>query len=442
MSALNDIVQVDITRQTQAVARASFGVFAVVSEFATDKTVAAFPRHRYYSGIQEMSDDGWGATDGVYRIAQKVFSQNPRPTQVMVGRKDAADATWADALSAIQLATDNWYSFVIDSLVPDHQQSAATWAATQKKIHFIDAVDIAKIAFDTDFVTGNDINVAVTVNGTVTQIGPVSFATDQATTIAAIAGAIGTAGFTAVADPSDTNGRTLIIATTGPVVTVEATVTGGASQPTATVTYYYPATASTDDIAAWANTQNLDRASVWYHPEATQYPTAGINGVMLPKDPGSATWAHKTIAGVSAYELTTTQRTEVLDKRANTYTQVAGVPVTQFGTVASGEYVDIIRGIDWLESRLQEEVFGSLINNDKIPFTDAGIALIEGLVRGVLDEAARRQLLVGESIVVSVPRAADVSQTDKANRNLPDVTFEADLQGAIHKVRIAGTVTV
>ena len=44
--------------------------------------------------------------------------------------------------------------------------------------------------------------------------------------------------------------------------------------------------------------------------------------------------------------------------------------------------------------------------------------------------------------LVTVPKAADVPPTDKANRILRDVKFTATLAGAIHAVVIRGKVSV
>lgn len=66
-------------------------------------------------------------------------------------------------------------------------------------------------------------------------------------------------------------------------------------------------------------------------------------------------------------------------KTANFYSEVGGVNITQEGKVASGEWIDIIIGTDWLEARLRESVYSALVNNRKIPYDDTGIAMIEDL---------------------------------------------------------------
>jgi hypothetical protein len=141
--------------------------------------------------------------------------------------------------------------------------------------------------------------------------------------------------------------------------------------------------------------------------------------------------------------LTTTESLNARNKDANTYEAIAGVNITREGTMASGEFIDVIRGVDWLHARLQERIYSRLVNLDKIPFTDAGIAIIEAEVRAQLQTGIDNGFLTANPApTVTVPLAADVSANDKASRLLPDIEFTAYLAGAVHKVQIDGVVTL
>ena len=64
-------------------------------------------------------------------------------------------------------------------------------------------------------------------------------------------------------------------------------------------------------------------------------------------------------------------------------------------------------------------------------------------VREILDLGITQGILAADPApTITVLKVADVSQADKANRNLPDITFNATLAGAIHKVTVRGTVSV
>lgn len=242
-----------------------------------------------------------------------------------------------------------------------------------------------------------------------------------------------------------------LIATTRDVATVKSIAAwteariklfGTASSDTNIINI--PAGTDTTTIAAYFNQLGYVRTFVMYHQDADfDYPEAAWFGRVLPLEPGSETWKFKTLAGISYSNLTTTQSNTALAKKANTYEFVGGVGITANGTVAQGEYIDIIRGVDWLTARIQEFVFSVLVNNPKVPYTDAGIAVIESEVKRALSLGVSNDFLASDPAPrTTVPKAADVPPTDKANRILRNVKFNATLSGAIHAVVIRGTVSV
>ena len=199
------------------------------------------------------------------------------------------------------------------------------------------------------------------------------------------------------------------------------------------------------DLASVLKLANRNRSAVVWHATpagGADYPDAAWMGEGFPYEPGTSTWAYKTLNGVTPDTLLASQETALKNKNCNYYMTVGGVSITQEGKVASGEYIDIIIGTDWIEARLREAVYSALVNNRKIPYDDTGIAMIEGLVKGVLNEAASKGILQADSIAVIVPKYADIPQADKLARKLPDVKFSALYQGAIHSVTINGTISV
>jgi hypothetical protein len=211
--------------------------------------------------------------------------------------------------------------------------------------------------------------------------------------------------------------------------------------------------AETGDIAAWAKLNNLDRVFVFFHPDARladaevdalapadPVPEAAYFGKMLTKKPGSATWKFRELQNVPTYELTQGQVTNVENKNATWYMTTADVPMTSNGQVASGEYIDVIHGLDWLKARVQNLVFTALDNVDKVPFTDEGVQMVVSPLKAALEEAKTNGILA--SYEITYPAVADVSVTDKGRRFLPDVDFTGVLAGAIHSTKIHGVVTL
>lgn len=202
--------------------------------------------------------------------------------------------------------------------------------------------------------------------------------------------------------------------------------------------------ADTTSIAALLNQAGYVRSFVMYHQDAnSDYPECAWFGRCLPTTPGSITWKFKTLNSISYSDLTSNQSMNARNKKANTYEFIGGVGITREGTMAQGEFIDIIRGIDWLTARIQEFVYALLVNSPKVPYTDAGIAAVEAEVRRALDLGVSNSFIAEDpEYTVTVPRASAVSPADKAARILRNVDFTATLAGAIHAVDINGIVSV
>ena len=150
-------------------------------------------------------------------------------------------------------------------------------------------------------------------------------------------------------------------------------------------------------------------------------------------------------AGVEVTILTPTQKANLDDKYCNYYYDVgSSLYITGEGKVAANEWIDIVRGRDALAADIQTAVINALTDSavSKIPYTDAGIQVIAGVTLKALRLYEKEPgLLVKLSSEVNVPKAEDVSDTDKQNRVFDDMTWSAKLQGAIHSGTINGTVT-
>jgi hypothetical protein len=79
----------------------------------------------------------------------------------------------------------------------------------------------------------------------------------------------------------------------------------------------------------------------------------------------------------------------------------------------------------------------------KVPFTDAGIAMVKNRLQNLLEVYGVEQgILVDGSISITVPKRIDTTTEDRDDRLLRDVDFTADLAGAIGKVVVRGRVRV
>ena len=441
MAEIDNIVNILIDRQTATITRTGFGTPAIIAEFGDDEVVTDFGRYKYYASVDELVADGWvngGASpvDEVYDKASLILGQNPSPSRVMVGRKDSSE-TWTQALTAINIENDDWYAF--------------TTVHTDETFGLIFTPDNPAVG---DKVT-------LTIDGTVFNI------VSTGATYTILAGDIETAvqvtyaGASVTADEL-TNTITVDLNETFLDVLCTHTDSLDVDQGDVTVTYQ-----TTEEIASWVSTVkkiygidsnvanikaittqdifsrlkalNYSRIFMCYHP-LNEYYASALMGALLPYDPGSQTWAFKTLTGITPYSLSSAERGNVISKNVNIYTTVKGVNITYEGTTADGDYIDIIRGLDWLEVNIQEDQFDLIITNRKLPYNDSGINAVEARLKLTLDRAFR-QGVINDDYETSVPLEVNVSSIDKANRELNDIEFTATLQGAIHKIFIVGKVT-
>ena len=215
------------------------------------------------------------------------------------------------------------------------------------------------------------------------------------------------------------------------------------------VTTSPPSTDSTS-VAAKLKAGNYFRTAWWWHPDPLEFTDVAITARSFTKYPGGETWANQRLNAVMTTALNETIARNVSSKNGNTFEPFRNINITQYGKVAGGEWIDVIRFRDWLCEEIRIRVFQQMIDN-RIPYTDAGIAIIRTRITQALDLGVTRGGIAPDEInsagdiipsyTVSMPLAADVSANNKANRLLQDCYFTARLAGAIHVVEIKGVLT-
>ena len=458
--SLNDIVNVSIVTQTQGVTAAGFGVPLVLSVNATWAERVRF----YADAAAVLAEPDFDATDPENLAASAVYAQNPADTRSAIGRRallptmqyklDVKTAT-AGATYGLTVGGDDCSVVGGTGTFASHDQ-----IVNQLYAAIVSAPGYAAGGFTAAVVTSGGagyhyvtLTAAVAGNWRAVVVGNPELLTLSLvhadpgieTDLGAIAledntwyGLVLPSGskaeIKAAAHWVESNEKLFVAASPDSEIASLASTTdlGYAASHDARAT-----------VAADLENSAYARTAVIYCPDPSDMADAAWLGKCLPFDPGSETWKFKTLATVGATILTATERTNILNKKANLYETVAGVNITEEGWVAAGEFIDVVRFRDWLKARMQERVYARLVNLKKIPFTDAGIALIEAEVRGQLQDGIDAGGLAADPApVVTVPKAANVSTANKTARLLPDVKFTATLAGAIHSLTISGTISV
>lgn len=462
MSALDQIVSVTIDRNTTFPDQVGFGTPLIAAYVPTTLMPA---RTAAFTSLTEMTTAGFKTNDAAYKAASAAFSQNPRPPVVKIGRRANApqqvltitptDTTegsvhevtvvgYGDSAFASRTASSDTATYTAgsgESATDICNGLRAAFAALNGAAG--QAGDWADGGTSTLTVTASNTTMDGLVFGVTYTVNGVPQGIQDDTPDPGIA-----ADLTAIQayDPDwyglviDSNSEDEIAAA---AAWVESNEKQFACQTRDPDVADVASASDTTSIAAVLAAAEYERTMLFYHTDNFDFVSAGMLGRALPETPGSITWAYKQIGGSSAQQLTTTQRLNLEAKNANYLASLAGVSSTKFGTASSGEYMDVMRGTDWLAARIQEDVYAALLQNDKIPFTDQGIQAIRGIILARCEEGVANGFLADTpEPTCTVPRASAVSAGDKASRTLNNVTFRATLAGAIHKVTIEGELNL
>ena len=98
-------------------------------------------------------------------------------------------------------------------------------------------------------------------------------------------------------------------------------------------------------------------------------------------------------------------------------------------------------GLDWVQARMQEQIFYRLATKKKIPFTQAGALIIEAEIRSVLSQGVANGLVAdAPAYTVQSPDVLAIPEVQRGQRTMGEFKFQFRLAGAVHKVIVRGTV--
>lgn len=194
----------------------------------------------------------------------------------------------------------------------------------------------------------------------------------------------------------------------------------------------------------YASVSSYERTFVVYHTDATA--VSAVVGATAGLKAGSFTYKNMVIKGIEGLDWTAEELEGIHAKGAITIVEKCGDIVTSEGIVASGKYADIVDSIDYVIQNISYNTQKTFNNNDKIPYTNNGISLLEIATNEALKDAYNNGLIADKEDgtpdygVVFVMRS-ETTEADRASRVYPYGTFSFTLAGAIHKVVVNGTVS-
>jgi len=438
MPSINQIVDVQITRQTAAVAQAGFGVTLIVGHTATS-VFDSGELVKEYTAVADMLTDGFSSTSPEYLTAVRLMGQANKSQKFLVGvvTVGATERVY----DYVGTLTSGTVTFTVNG-TPVSQVFVTDQEST------MDALAVALAAnANIDSATWDDPEQTLTITSNVGLQTLVSTALGDFTSVTQTTSA-GTSTWAAeLAAISEENDSWYVVipARYSDSDAIAAADFASSKNRILAITLYDAdtLTTATTGLAHTFSAAEYDRVATYWHQTFGEPLAAGSMGERLPTVPGSGTFKFKKVSGAVVSDLSSTQVTNAKAKNVNLLLSFGTNAVVTEGVVASGEFIDTIIGTDWLTARISENVFARLINLPKIPYSDVGFSIVESAIREVLAAGIRNGIILDdEGLTVNVLRRSEISSNDRANRLLPDITFTANLAGAVHFVQIRGTVSV
>lgn len=190
------------------------------------------------------------------------------------------------------------------------------------------------------------------------------------------------------------------------------------------------------NLGAQLKARNLSSAAAFYHPTTGDVSDFGLVFGQLPKTPGSLTWHMQDIAGVTGF--VPSDRSALLEHRYNwneLFSAVSGSPTaSQEGVVASGNWIDEIRGRDAFARDLRETKFLRFKSLDKVTYDEDGVDVLVGCLIDVVERWDGNGFLDADTLTFTTIAVADIPSDIRATRCYYGIDYDVKMTGAIHKL--------
>ena len=445
---LINIAPIDISLDPAPATRPGFGIGALFADltpaqeanFGPDKGVELTPA----GFLQELDDLGITSGEAAHTATTDYFSQDApgKPEKMILFRRD--DPVAMLRTYVLTGNTDGTYSIELDGQTASFLAAAATIEVIRDGLSaalalLVNAADFTFADVSTDTITVEAAFAGLPFTSVISSPVPAEFTDTLTTPNTGLPEDLTDAlaertDFYAVFEDSHAKGNILALAN---AIEGQELIFLGQNDDALALD-----AASQLDLGSLLLALGYLRTSLWYSANAGQYVEGAILGKMLPTDPGSATWAFKELASVVGEILSSANDTTLENKNYSwleRYTAL-GKTFTRNGFVASGQFLDVIRGRDWLSANLQIDIIEALLANPKIGYDSEGIEILRSVVENRLRIAAEQGLVDLDSIVVTAIPKKDIDPSKIGQRLYDGIEFEAVLTGAIHKVPVTGSL--
>jgi Protein of unknown function (DUF3383) len=446
--SLADLVNIQISSVSNLPSQAGFGVPLIACHHTHYTDLV-----RYYSSLVALTADGFTATSDAYLAASEILDQSPTVTSFAIGRRASITLQVLNLICGSASNLDTYKCTIVDSAGVSHNLSVASTGVPATDAATI-ATAITAFTLANTTVTHTSATVTLTTaTGSQNDIqfwsgagvsGQPNFTLSDTTADPGLA-----ADLAAILGADPTGWYGLCLTCNSPAEALSCAAFAEANKKLAAVNCSDSAISAgtSGNVFLLAQTAGYTRtAFIFSGSQVKSYAGAAALGRNLPPAPGSITWAYKALTGVDSDTLSETQTNNIFNAGGNYYTSFKGVAIMYPGQSPSGEFMDIVQGIDWLQDKLQTDIFALFVGSAKVPMTDAGGDQVLAIIKADLQVAVNAGFLNGGNAttpgpIASVPLVASLSASQRAARKFVGSTFSAHLAGAMHTLTLTGTVS-
>lgn len=475
---VSGVVNVTVEMAPRAAQTRNFGACLIVG---SSDVIDVTERIRTYSDISDVVAD-FGTSSPEYKAATAFLGQSPKPSQIQIGRWAVSPTSGLmrgrvltveeQKIDTFKSITDGSMTVRIDgeevTLEAVNLQDASNLDSVAEKVTAAMQSKGSCLWDTTRFViksasTGKTSTVSTVSSTTLSQ----ALGLDSGTsTVGGIAEETIADAFAAFLDFPTWYAAYVAAPHEDDDVLAAAEIIE-ASNPSCIVAFTTQNTAEIDPtqddtLGAKLKAAGYNRTMLMYS-SAEEHACASILGRMSTVNfEGSnttLTLKFKQCPGVAAENLRTSQANVLRDHNVNVFAAYSNdTSILQEGVMSSGWFIDEVHGLDWLQNRVQTDVWNLLYTTKKVGQDEVGIEALVSTVSRSLDQAVANGLVApgvwngdafgalktGDTLstgyYVYVQPLDEQSQADREARKAPPVQIAVKLKGAIHFVDVAITV--
>lgn len=478
------VVNVAVEMSPTAAALRNFGAVLILGDSAV---IDIAERIREYSSISDVAQD-FGVTAREYLAAQAFFSQSPRPSRVLIGR-------WAQSATAGLLRGR--------ILTQQEQQIDAFQAITNGAIG-LTVNGSEKKALALDFSSADNLNAvaskittalggSATVAWTGSRFVVTSSATGTSSSVVLSTQAVGgaytnIAAMTGLDDAVNVNGaaaETLaacvnalcdyqswyalcpVSGAISDLAEIEAAGVIEAASPSRIIAFTTQNTAEIDpagsgSLGAQLKALGYNRTLVVYSSSSPVAAASVLGRMASVNFEGSntcITLKFKQAPGVVAENLRTSQANALRAHNVNVFAAYQNdTAILQEGVMSGGWFADETHGLDWLQNRVETDLWNLLYTSRKVGQDDSGATAIISTINKSLEQGVTNGLIApgvwnGDSFgaletgdtlstgyYVYMQPFDEQARSDREARKAPPIQIAVKLKGAVHFVDVTITV--